>query len=122
MSALEFLEADPSSPEWRSPLAAALAIAPAGISDVTAEVGAVDLSSLCPPAGATGLELAGDRAERALRALTDLDLGALPAVGACAHVRTLVLRVATDRFRLWFPQEYGEHVAGAATEAWEAIA
>ena len=122
MSALEFLAADPASPGWRSPLAAALADAPAGIRDVTADAGAVDLAPLCPPAGAAGLELAGERAARALRALTDLDLDALPAIGSCARVRTLVLRPAADRFRLWFPQEYAEHVLAAAIEAWEGLA
>jgi hypothetical protein len=46
-----------------------------------------------------------------MRRLTDLDLDALPAVGAVARVRTVVRR-AGDRFDLFFPQEYGHYLAG----------
>ena len=54
--------------------------------------------------------------ERALRRLTDLDLARLPAVGAVAHVRTVVLRDG-DRFRLIFPQECGDSLLEAVTDA-----
>ena len=54
-----------------------------------------------------GLELEG---ERGMRRLTDLDLDALPAVGKVADVPAVVLRDG-DRFRLFFPQEYGHAVA-----------
>ena len=54
-----------------------------------------------------GLELDG---ERAMRRLTDLNLDALPAVGKVADVPAVVLRDG-DRFRLFFPQEFGHAVA-----------
>ncbi len=50
------------------------------------------------------------RDERLLRRLTDLDLGALPAVGAVAGVPATVLRRG-DEFRIFFPQEYADYVA-----------
>lgn len=50
------------------------------------------------------------RGERLLRRLTDLDLDALPATGAVAHVPAIVLR-ADDEFRIFCPQEYGHYLA-----------
>jgi sarcosine oxidase gamma subunit len=50
------------------------------------------------------------RGETLLRRLTDLDLGALPAVGAVARVPATVLR-HDDEFRIFFPQEYADYVA-----------
>ncbi|MFN2471018.1 MAG: hypothetical protein ABR583_08520 [Gaiellaceae bacterium] len=50
------------------------------------------------------------RGERLLRRLTDLDLDALPATGAVAHVPAIVLRDG-DEFRIFFPQEYGHYLA-----------
>jgi hypothetical protein len=66
--------------------------------------------------------LAGIRAERpdaarVMRRLTDLDLDALPAVGAVARVRTVVLRDGQSAFRLFFPQEYGHYVAEVMLDA-----
>ena len=60
----------------------------------------------------------GHRADvdRLLRRLTDLDLDALPATGLVAHVRTTVFRDG-DTFRLFFPQEYAEHVAEVVLDA-----
>jgi hypothetical protein len=54
-----------------------------------------------------GLEVEG---EQVLRRLTDLDLDALPAAGKVAEVPAVVLRDG-DRFRVFFPQEYGHYVA-----------
>ena len=48
-------------------------------------------------------------------------LGALPTIGAVAHVRTLVERPAEGRYRLWFPQEYGDSMAEAVLDAAEGI-
>ena len=51
-----------------------------------------------------------------LRRLTDLDLDALPAAGAVAGVPAIVLRDG-DEFRIFFPQEYGDHVARVVVDA-----
>jgi hypothetical protein len=62
-----------------------------------------------------GLELEG---ERAMRRLTDLDLEALPAVGKVADVPALVLRDG-QRFRIFFPQEFGHYVGEVVLDALE---
>jgi hypothetical protein len=49
--------------------------------------------------------------EALMRRLTDLDLGALPAVGSVARVQAFVLRDEGESFRLFFPQEYGHYLA-----------
>ena len=121
MSLPEFLVSDPASPAWRSPLRRALAAAPHGIRDVAALVDEDETASLGPPAGVAGIELDGPDVERALRRLTDLDLELLPAVGAVAHVRVLVVREAEARYRLWFPQEYADYVAEVVLDAWEGV-
>ncbi len=117
----EFLVADPASPAWRSPLRRALAAAPPGIADVTSLVDERQVAALGPAAGAAGIEIDTPEAERLLRRLTDLDLQALPALGAVAHVPALVVREAPDRFRLWFPQEYSDYVAEVVLDAWEGL-
>lgn len=66
-------------------------------------------------AALAGLELEAG-GEQVLRRLTELDLRALPAVGAVARVRTIVLREG-DRFRLFFPQEYGHYVVEVVLDA-----
>jgi hypothetical protein len=56
-----------------------------------------------------GLELEG---EGLLRRLTELDLEALPAVGAIARgTPALIERRGGERFRLFVPQELGHYVA-----------
>jgi hypothetical protein len=65
-----------------------------------------------------GLELEG---EQAMRRLTDLDLDALPAVGKVAEVPAVVLRDG-DRFRIFFPQELGHHVAEVVLDALDGLA
>jgi sarcosine oxidase gamma subunit len=122
VSELEFLLADPSSPAWRSPLRRALASAPGWIRDVTALADERVVAALGPAAGVAGIELEGAHVARLLARLTDLDLDGLPAVGAVAHVRTLVAREATDRYRLWFPQEYSDSMAEAVIDAAEGAA
>jgi hypothetical protein len=57
----------------------------------------------------------------ALRRLTDLDLDALPAAGAFAHVEALVLRDG-DSFRVYFPQEYSRYVCEVVRDALEGLA
>jgi hypothetical protein len=117
VSELEFLAADPTAPAWRSPLAPGLADAPAGIRDVTAEVDAAVAARLGPAAGLAGIELVGLHAQRLLRRLTDLDLDALPAIGPVAGVRTLVVAPGADNLRLWFAQEYSDHMAACVLDA-----
>lgn len=53
-----------------------------------------------------GLALTG---EALMRRLTELDLDALPAAGALAHVSALVFRDG-DRFRIYVPQELGHYL------------
>ena len=58
--------------------------------------------------------LAGVRIERPdavtlMRRLTELDLDALPAVGAVAAIQAYVLRDGDRGFRIFFPQEYGDY-------------
>jgi hypothetical protein len=69
-------------------------------------------------AALAGLELEG---LELMRRLTELDLDALPAVGSVAHVQTVVLRDG-DRFRLFFPQEYGLYLAEVIVDAAEGLA
>ena len=76
-----------------------------------------------------GLAVTG---ERAMRRLTDLDLGALPAAGPFAHVPAVVLpggrsaetrpgsdpgRVPERRFRVYVAQELGHYVAECVLDA-----
>jgi hypothetical protein len=68
-------------------------------------------------AALAGLELED---ERALRRLTDLELDALPAAGKVAEVPAIVLR-AGDRFRIFFPQEYGHYVAEVVLDVLEGL-
>ena len=117
MSELEFIAADPASPAWRSPLGDALADAPAGIRDVSAEVDGAVAARLGPAAGLAGIEVAGARARQLLRRLTDLDPDAAPAIGPVASVRTLLVVADDDRLRLWFPQEYSDHMAVCVLDA-----
>jgi hypothetical protein len=69
-----------------------------------------------------GIELEGVHVPRLLRRLTDLDLDGLPAIGAVAHIRALVVAEATDSYRLWFPQEYSDSMAEVVIDAAEGIA
>ncbi len=69
---------------------------------------AVDLT-----AGFAGLEVEG---ERVLRRLTELDLDRLPAVGSVAHVSAILFRDG-ERFRLFFRQEFADHVAEVVLDA-----
>jgi hypothetical protein len=55
-----------------------------------------------------------------MRRITDLDLDALPAAGAIAHVQAVVLRDG-DAFRLFFGQEYADYVAEVVIDAHEGI-
>ncbi|MCP9485717.1 MAG: hypothetical protein MSC30_07635 [Gaiellaceae bacterium MAG52_C11] len=75
---------------------------------LAAQLGAVDVS-----AALAGLALSG---ERLMRRLTDLDLDGLPAMGAVAGIQCTVLR-DEDEFRLFFAQEYGDHVAAVVLDA-----
>jgi hypothetical protein len=61
------------------------------------------------------------RGETLMRRLTDLDLDALPAVGAVARVQVYVLRDEGETFRLFFPQEYGHYLAEVVIDAAEGL-
>ncbi len=115
MSGLEFLHADPADAAWRSPLRRALSAAPAEVRDVSAE--AVD-GPLGPAAGVAGIEVETPLARTLLARVTDLEP---PGIGAVAHVRALVTEEAPGRYRLWFPQEYADHVAAVVLDALEGL-
>jgi sarcosine oxidase gamma subunit len=65
-----------------------------------------------------GLRVRGDAL---MRRITDLDLDELPAVGSVAHVQAFVLRDEGDSFRLFFPQEYSDYIAGIVVDAAEGL-
>jgi hypothetical protein len=73
---------------------------------------AIDMSATL-----VGLQVRG---ETLMRRITDLDLDALPAAGAVAHVQALVLRDG-DSFRLFFGQEYSDYLAEVVIDAWEGL-
>jgi hypothetical protein len=60
------------------------------------------------------------RGERLMRRITDLDLDALPAAGAVAHIQALVTRDG-DSFALWFGQEYSDYLAEVVIDAHEGL-
>ena len=60
-----------------------------------------------------GLRVEG---EALMRRLTDLDLDALPAVGAVARVQAFVLRDEHESFRFFFPQEYGDYLVNVVSD------
>jgi hypothetical protein len=65
-------------------------------------------------AGLAALEVEG---EDLMRRLTELDLEALPAIGAIARGTTaLIERRGGERFRLFVPQELGQFVAEVVTD------
>src|SRR5262249_21363148 len=58
-----------------------------------------------------------------MRRLTELDLDALPAIGAVARGTTAVIeRLERDRFRLLVPQELAQYVAEFVADASEGLA
>ena len=122
MTQIEFLVADPQHPGWRSPLRRALEHSPDGVRDVTGEVKANDVAALGPAAGVAGIEVEAPFAGRLLARLTDLDLEALPSIGAVAHVRALVAQHRRDCYRIWLPQEYSDYLAHVVLDAWEGLA
>jgi hypothetical protein len=71
-------------------------------------------------AGLAGLVVEG---EQLMRRLTELDLGALPAVGAIARGTPAVIeRLGGDRFRLFVPQELARYVAEVVNDLAEGLA
>jgi len=70
-------------------------------------------------AALAALEVEG---ERLLRRLTELDLDALPAVGAIARgVPAVIERRDGERFRLFVPQELGHYVAEVVADLAEGL-
>jgi sarcosine oxidase gamma subunit len=115
VNGLEFLIADPQHEAWRSPLARALAHAPAAVRDVSAE--AQD-GPLGPAAGVAGIEIEAPFAQTLLARLTDLEP---PGIGALAHVRAQITHEDADRYRIWFPQEYADYLAHVVIDAYEGL-
>jgi hypothetical protein len=67
-----------------------------------------------------GIELVG---EGLMRRLTELDLDALPAVGAVARgVPAVIERLDGDRFRVFVPRELGHYVAEVVLDLAEGLA
>ena len=60
------------------------------------------------------------RGEALMRRITDLDLDALPAAGAVAHIQAVVTRDG-DSFALWFGQEYADYLAEVVIDAHEGL-
>ncbi|HEY1369565.1 MAG TPA: hypothetical protein VGF23_20740 [Gaiellaceae bacterium] len=114
---LEFLVADPAHSAWRSPLRRALANAPHGVRDVSAEA---EDGPLGPAPGVAGIEIEAPFARTLLARVTDLDV--FPAIAALAHVRAQVTHEGGDRYRIWIPQEYADYVAEVVLDAWEGLA
>ena len=118
MSSFEFLDSDAAraedgfEPLQRSPLRRALRDAPPEVRDISRDV-PDELGK-----GLAGIQVPG---ERLLRRLTDLDLDELPATGMVAHVRATVLRDG-ENFRIFFPQEYADHMAEVVLDAIEGLA
>jgi hypothetical protein len=71
-------------------------------------------------AALASLEVEG---EQLMRRLTELDLEALPAIGAVARGTTAVIeRLGPDRFRLHVPQELAQYVADVIADLEEGLA
>jgi hypothetical protein len=68
-------------------------------------------------AALAGIEVEG---EALLRRLTDLALDRLPAAGKVADVPALVTRDGS-RFRIFFPQEYGDSVVATVRDAQDGL-
>ena len=77
---------------------------------------ALDLS-----AGYGVLELEGPMVETLLHRITDLDLGRLPAAGAVAHVRAILIRDGERTFRLLVEQELADYVLEVVLDAIEPL-
>jgi hypothetical protein len=67
-----------------------------------------------------GLRIEAADAATLVRRLTDLDLEALPAMGAVARVPALVRR-AGEAFELFWPQEYGHYLAAVVIDTAEGL-
>ena len=72
-----------------------------------------DLFAIDVSASLAGLSVRG---EAVMRRITDLDLDALPAAGAVAHILAIVTRDG-DSFALWFGQEYSDYLAEVVIDA-----
>jgi sarcosine oxidase gamma subunit len=72
-------------------------------------------------AGYAVLQLEGPAVETLLRRLTDLDLAKLPAAGALAHVRGVLLRDGVTSYRLLVEQELGDYVLEVVLDAAEPL-
>jgi heterotetrameric sarcosine oxidase gamma subunit len=77
---------------------------------------ALDLS-----AGYGVLELAGPKVATLLRRLTDLDLERLPAAGAVAHVRAILIHDGEQTYRLLVEQELADYILEVVLDAIEPL-
>jgi hypothetical protein len=76
-----------------------------------------DLFAIDVSASLAGLSVRG---EAVMRRITDLDLDALPAAGAVAHIQAFVTRDG-DSFALWFAQDYSDYLAEVVVDAHEGL-
>jgi len=81
-----------------------------------------------PPEDALGmsagygvLELDGPKVDTLLRRLTDLDLERLPAAGAVAHVRAILIRDGEHTYRLLVEQELADYLLEVVLDAIEPL-
>ncbi len=72
-------------------------------------------------AGYGVLELEGPKVETLLRRLTDLDLERLPAAGAVAHVRAILIRDGERTYRLLVEQELADYLLEVVLDAIEPL-
>ena len=72
-------------------------------------------------AGYGVLELEGPKVETLLRRLTDLGLERLPAAGAVAHVRAILIRDGEGAYRLLVEQELADYLLEVVLDAIEPL-
>ena len=72
-------------------------------------------------AGYGVLELEGPKVEALLRRLTDLDLERLPAAGAVAHVRAILIHDGEHAYRLLVEQELADYLLEVVLDAIEPL-
>jgi hypothetical protein len=82
--------------------------------EVVARLRAAGILAYDATGALAGLAVTG---ERALRRLTDLDLGSLPAAGPVAHVPAVLVRDEGERFRVYVAQELGHYLAECVLDA-----
>jgi heterotetrameric sarcosine oxidase gamma subunit len=73
-------------------------------------------------AALAGLEVEGPGATTVMRRITEHDLDDLPAAAPVSHVGPcFLMRVAEERYRIFFPQEYGHYLWEVVVDAAEPL-